>query len=618
MSTAPPKNWKSLAPAPPAGTLSFGGQSALQRLPVPPLNVTLSRLKRSLKAIAWDEAEFAASERKVDQFANGLGPELQGRLEQRRDEPGRAHWLEEWWDQLAYMGYRDSVMINVSYYYGFDAHPAHYPQTTAHRAAALTRATILFRRKLKRGELSPDATKEGPLCMDTWRWMFDCCRVPAPGSDWAVTYANYNDLGDSGHIVVFRKGRPWRVDVVADGQLLSTRDLEQQFKYIYEQGSEEYPGVGVLTSSNRDIWAKNYTLLAEDPKNAFILREIHSAAFVVSLDTEKPTNVVDFSRALWHGGIHGEMLGNRWFDKPANFVIFDNNQAGVVGEHSIMDGTPMARMCDEMVEDLHSQSFDHGTPAASALPSPQPLDWNITPDILQAIASATEEGKALINTQTMGYHLTKYGKAAIKKYGVSPDSWTQMVIQLAYYRLVGARKPGGTYEAATTRRFLKGRTETIRVVTVESEAWLSAMHDSSMDDETRRKLFTEATKIHISDAREAGKAQGIDRHLLGLRLLLRDEEKEKAEIFSDPVYTRASRWTLSTSAIWSKHFPSYGWGEVVPDGFGVAYMTGHEDCLQFTVTSRTEMPNAQFVEEIARAAEDLRALFDSNAGKSKL
>ena len=32
------------------------------------------------------------------------------------------------------------------------------------------------------------------------------------------------------------------------------------------------------------------------------------------------------------------------------------------------------------------------------------------------------------------------------------------------------------------------------------------------------------------------------------------------------------------------------------------------DRLQFTVTSRKEMPNARFVEEIAKAADDLHAL----------
>lgn len=63
--------------------------------------------------------------------------------------------------------------------------------------------------------------------MDTYRWMFDGCRVPAPQSDWSVTYSRKGDTGNSGHVVVFRKGRPWKVDVAPHGQLLSTADLQK-------------------------------------------------------------------------------------------------------------------------------------------------------------------------------------------------------------------------------------------------------------------------------------------------------------------------------------------------------------------------------------------------------
>jgi len=58
-------------------------------------------------------------------------------------------------------------------------------------------------------------------------------------------------------------------------------------------------------------------------------------------------------------------------------------------------------------------------------------------------------------------------------------------------------------------------------------------------------------------------------------MVIQDGE-EVPEMFNDPLYTRAKYWILSTSAIFSKHFPVYGWGEVVPDGFGVAYMTGYD------------------------------------------
>jgi hypothetical protein len=54
---------------------------------------------------------------------------------------------------------------------GFDRQPAHLPQTSAARAAGLARAGMIFRQKLKQGLLKPDGTKEGPHCMDTYRYV---------------------------------------------------------------------------------------------------------------------------------------------------------------------------------------------------------------------------------------------------------------------------------------------------------------------------------------------------------------------------------------------------------------------------------------------------------------
>ena len=105
------------------------------------------------------------------------------------------------------------------------------------------------------------------------------------------------------------------------------------------------------------------------------------------------------------------------------------------------------------------------------------------------------------------------------------------------------------------------------------------------------------------------------------------------ELFDDPLYRRSGNWVLSLSAIFSDHFPLYGWGtsDIVPESFAVAYMTGYEgacwkfriigqisrvcaDRLQFTITSRKEMPNQEFIVEIARAAVDL---YDLHVGQAK-
>ncbi|KAF7770507.1 hypothetical protein Agabi119p4_6481 [Agaricus bisporus var. burnettii] len=610
--TQRPTNWKAAAPDIPS-TVTFAGQSTLPKLPVPKLTDTLGRLKESLKPISWSDAEFEAVVNKIDEFEKGKGAELHDRLLKHNENSH--HWLEQWWDDGGYQGYRDSVIVNVSYYYGFDSQPAHLPQNPAGRAAVIARGAMLFREQLQQGLIPPDATKEGPLCMDSYRWMFDCCRVPGPGGlDWSVSYAKHGETRQSGHIIVIRKNRFWKVDATHNGSVLGTKELEKQIQYIYDYTTMDYPGAGILTASNRDVWAKDYNELASTPTNTRILHDINSAAFIISLDDSTPSNFVHNSRALWHGDIVDGVprgLRNRWSDKPVNFVVFDNSEAGLVGEHSVMDGTPTVRLCDEVLDLTYDPKFDHGPPASLDSPVPQPLDFEITPATKNAIEKADAAACELIESQTLNYHKTTYGKKAIKQFGVSPDSWAQMIVQLAFRRFLGDKKRyGGTYEAATTRKFYKGRTEAIRVVTSEADAWVSSMDDISVSHEERKKLFDAATQKHVALAKLAGNAQGVDRHMFGLKKLLQSGE-EVPTIFNDPVFQRSSHWVLSTSAIFSKHFSVYGWGEVVPDGFGVAYMTGFDDYLQYTITSRKEMPNAEFVQEIAKAAEDLYNLHSS-------
>ncbi|KAF9531679.1 acyltransferase ChoActase/COT/CPT [Crepidotus variabilis] len=576
-----PINWKSEAPKPLPDTLTFEAQPKLPQLPLPSVPDTLSRLKETLKPIAWSEDEFNAVLKKIDEFGTSQAPELQKHLTERAKQ--NPHWLEQWWDDGGYLGYRDSVVINVSYYYGFDNSPSHLSQTPISRAAGITRATMLFRQQLKQGLIKPEGTKEGPLCMDTYRWMFDCSRVPGGGLDWSVSHGKAGDKGDSGHIIVIRNNRVWKVDVAHKGRILSTQEIERQLQLVVDNTTRTYPGVGVLAASNRDVWSRDYTELSSNPTNTKILEAIHSSAFVVSLESSRPSDPVHHSRALWHGDIVDGVptgLQNRWVDKPVQFIVFDNGHAGLMGEHSIMDGTPTARMCDEMLDALYNPAFDHGTSSDASSLIPQPLDWHVSDATSQAIKKADKAAVELIESQELGYFLTSYGKDAIKKFGVSPDSWAQMIVQLAYRRLSGDKRTGATYEAATTRKFYKGRTEAIRVVSSESDAWVKSMDDPHATPEARKGLFDQATKKHISLAKTAGQGQGVDRHLFGLKMVWKQGQETKDKplpaLFSDPVFVRSSNWVLSTSAIFSKHFPVYGWGEVVPDGFGVAYMTGYE------------------------------------------
>ena len=58
------------------------------------------------------------------------------------------------------------------------------------------------------------------------------------------------------------------------------------------------------------------------------------------------------------------------------------------------------------------------------------------------------------------------GAKFAKQSGMSPDAFCQQLFQIAYFNEVG--QTDSTYEAANTKRFMGGRTETIRSVTNES------------------------------------------------------------------------------------------------------------------------------------------------------
>ena len=64
---------------------------------------------------------------------------------------------------------RSNLICSLLSIDGFGEHPTRFPQTAVHRAATLIRATMLFRQQFKLGEVKPEATRDGPMCMDTWR-----------------------------------------------------------------------------------------------------------------------------------------------------------------------------------------------------------------------------------------------------------------------------------------------------------------------------------------------------------------------------------------------------------------------------------------------------------------
>ncbi|KAF1811617.1 acyltransferase ChoActase/COT/CPT [Eremomyces bilateralis CBS 781.70] len=582
-------------------------EDSLPRLPVPTLDETAKRYLKSVRPLI-SKSEFQSTQKAVEEFVRpgGQGEALQSRLVARRDDPNVRNWIAEWWDNSAYLGYRDPVIPYVSYFYSHrDDRKRRDP---AKRAAAMTTAILDFKSQVDAKTLEPEYMRKLPMAMSSYKWMFNVCRVPAKPYDYPVKY----DYQKNAHLVVIRKNQFFKVLHEVDGKQLNAAELEQQFRRIYERAEKAAP-VGLFTSENRDTWTDvRERLIAAHPTNQSVLETIESSSFVVCLDDASPVTLEERCRQYWHGD-----GSNRWFDKPLQFIINDNGTSGFMGEHSMMDGTPTHRLNDYANMLLFTNALDlSDTSIRSTLPEPAPLKFTLNEKLNEDIVNAQKHFNWQIGMHELRVQAYQgYGKGLIKKFKCSPDAYVQMIIQLAYHKFYGKNRP--TYESAATRKFQLGRTETCRTVSEESVAFCDAMASADASDAERVTKFRAALDGHVKYISDASDGRGVDRHLFGLRNCLKDGE-EVPGIYKDPAFTYSSTWRISSSQLSSEYFNGYGWSQVVDDGWGIAYMI-NENSIQFNVVSKN-LGSERMSFYLSEAASEIRDLMvpSLESAKAKL
>ncbi|KZT34375.1 acyltransferase ChoActase/COT/CPT [Sistotremastrum suecicum HHB10207 ss-3] len=576
-------------------------QRSLPHLPVPTLSSTASKYLETVRPHLTAN-EYKDTEKAVDEFVKSpLATELQERLKARANQPGTVNWLADWWNDVAYMGYRDPVVVFVSYFY---VHVDGNTKSQARRAAELIKSMLPFKHLVETQQLAPEKVKGVPICMDSYQWLFNSSRYPVIPSDTAKKF----DPSQNNHVILVRKNKFFEVPIVHEGQELSTQELESQVAKVIElAGNDKGAPIGVLTSENRDIWTEaRKALLAASPQNAQSLERIESSIIIVPLDDTTPQTREDNSWTMWTGDGR-----NRFYDKH-QLIVCENGRSGFLGEHSCMDGTPTLRLNEFMLHSLAQNKVSHGT-SSRTLPAPVELKFTLDPSSQKFISEAEKHFDTLIGAHDL-YVLQyeKYGKNLIKKYGVSPDAWTQLIKQLAFHKLFG--RPGVCYESAQTRKFQRGRTEVIRAASNESKAWAEAMLDSSQSNEERFKLFKQAAVRHVQYAAWAADGQGVDRHLFGLKKLLKEGE-DVPNLYTDKAYSKTNHWELSTSQLSSPYFDGWGYGEVVEDGYGLAYAIG-DDHLRWTITS-LKRDTAKLRDALEWAADETRKMAEAVGPQAK-
>ncbi|XP_067344440.1 carnitine O-palmitoyltransferase 1, liver isoform-like isoform X3 [Channa argus] len=536
--------------------------------------------------------------------------------------------VSDWWEEYVYLRGRGPIMVN-SNYYGMDFLYVTPTPIQAARAGNSIHAFFLYRRKLNKEEIKPSRIPGTviPLCAAQCERIFNTTRIPGEETD---TVQHWQD---SDYIVVYHRGRYFRLRVYQAGRLLSPREIEFQIQRILDDPIPACKGetkLGALTAGDRIPWAKARAKYFNSGVNKRSLDCIERAAFFVTLDDDEQGMMGDdpeasldcYAKSLLHGKCY-----DRWFDKSFSVVYYKNGKNGINGEHSWADAPVLAHLWEYT---LATDSFHLGYNAEghckgevdSSLPRPQKLNWEIPPECEEQISRSLAVAQALADD--VDFHVfpfRDFGKGKIKKCRVSPDGFIQTALQLAYYR--ERRTFCLTYEASMTRLFREGRTETVRSCTNESSAFVRALEGGEAADVCRR-LFRTAAEKHQLLYRMAMTGAGIDRHLFCLYVVskyLGVESPFLNKVLSEP-------WRLSTSQTPVQqvelfdmvNHPEYiscggGFGPVADDGYGVSYCVLGDNLINFHISCKHSCPDTdarKFGAQIRKALHDLIQLLNPN------
>jgi len=71
---------------------------------------------------------------------------------------------------------------------------------------------------------------------------------------------------------------------------------------------------------------------------------------LLCLDNGMPRNQEELARSILFSQNNFGNEGNRFYDKPFQFVVFENSMSGLIGEHSGVDGHPVTRFLERVLE----------------------------------------------------------------------------------------------------------------------------------------------------------------------------------------------------------------------------------------------------------------------------
>ena len=330
---------------------------------------------------------------------------------------------------------------------------------------------------IRKEKLRPPTNPDGSITFSAnlYKRLYNTCRVPGVEKDEIQEYFKTEKEGYCPAVgIIVGRGRVFQFEFLVNGEVISPQEFLHILKIARDTIDNESfaPGIPILNSDERTNWAKNRNHLIElSADNAKKLKIIESAVMTICLDENEPNDYSEIAQQTLEGDFH-----SRWNDKTSSLISFKNGKFGLVGEHSSYDGTisisfstfVLMSMMEEPEPDWDERPKNCIVPEEIKFQ----LDDHLHGEILRMEQhAASVKGSVVVQCQ----QFDAYGKKFMKAQKIHPDSYVQMALQWAYYKLHKSFAP--TYETATMRVFYHGRTETVRSCSIEVKEWIEKMID---------------------------------------------------------------------------------------------------------------------------------------------
>lgn len=606
---------------------TFSIDELLPSLPVPNLEQTLEKYLSSVKPFV-NEFEYKNTEEIVKKFQIGDGQVLQKLLLEKAKH--ERNWLEKYWLDYAYLEWRGPIapFINTagclagSTQKQFENVPENFKLNLQLTHASLNAYYyIRYFDEIRNERLPIHKSRSNYFSMDQWKRLFNTCRIPGVEKDILDTHFKTIKEDEKGltHFLVIYRYKFYIIEAFHENKILNWTELYKSLEKIFENKSFGI-GIGALIGNNRTEWAQNRQYLIDlDQNNKYCFDKIEKSIFCLVLDEAEPLNISELVKV----GMTGNSK-NRYFDKSVTTIITKNGKFTTNTDHTPFDGMVTGSLTQYFIDNVKTDGLNDITKVDSFkvrynISEPQELVFVYDSHIKKEIEKSTD----LYNSNSKqilakDVKIPDCNKDLVKSFKVNPDTFAQMCIQLAYYQL--HKKPGPTYETATTRSYYHGRTETLRSCTVELIEWCKEMckhTPNRLNNEKLLDLFRKACKKHNKLMSEGRENSGVDRHLLGLMLLSRDLDMKKPEIFTDPSWKKSGgdgNFFISTSCL--GYTNSIGTcAAMCTDGYTMIYAYP-DDGLNF-VLSRYLRSQETCLEKLASSLNDAvintKALFKINS-----